>query len=290
MRTTARTRLAACAGVAALAVTLSACGGSDSSDPEATSGEASSSAAEAGSDSGSDGGSASGSTAAAPEGGYDAEALLAAMKAAVEDTESAHLVMDIASQGQQMAGEGDFSYEGDQTEMQMTMDVPDMGSTLEMRLVDEIMYVAMPPLSPKGKFLKIDVNDPNSPMGDLSSVTQGDPRQTFDAFEAGLQKARYVGEEQVDGETLDHYVLTVDAAKAAEAQGMGGQGAAAGPKTLTYDLWIDDQNLMRKITMDSGGVDLTMEMSQWGEPVTVEAPPASAIMQMPQMQGGGVPN
>jgi hypothetical protein len=32
-------------------------------------------------------------------------------------------------------------------------------------------------------------------------------------------------------------------------------------------------------------------MSQWGEPVTVEAPPASAIMQMPQMQGGGgVPN
>ena len=59
---------------------------------------------------------------AAPEeqpGGYDAQELIDAMKAAVAEKESAHLTM--AGGGQGMRGEGDVSYAGDDTAMQMQM-------------------------------------------------------------------------------------------------------------------------------------------------------------------------
>lgn len=219
---------------------------------------------------------------AAPEeqpGGYDAQELIDAMKAAVAEKQSAHLTM--AGSGQGMSGEGDVSYAGDDTAMQMRMELP-TGKAL-VRLVDGVMYMAMPPMTPEGKFLKIDTNDPNSPFGDLGGVLQGDPLATFDAFDAGLEKVVYVGAEDVDGEEMDHYVLTVDAKKAAQAQGTK---VPSGTGTVTYDLWIDDQDLMRRLQFGSGQTGMTLTMSDWGKPVTVKAPPASAIMELPGSMGG----
>jgi hypothetical protein len=215
----------------------------------------------------------------AQPGGYDADELLAAMKAAVADNESSHMVMQISGGGQEMNAEGDVSYEGDTTSMQLTMQAPQLGAgVIEMRLVDDVMYMSMPPMTQPGKFLKFDIDDPSSPMGSLGGITQGDPMATFEAFDEGLEKVEYLGSEDLDGEELDHYVLTVDGAAAAKVQ-----GAPAGsvPKTLTYDLWLDDDDLMRRVqyTMQGGGVTITM--SDWGEPVTVKAPAPGAIMQMP---------
>jgi hypothetical protein len=217
-------------------------------------------------------------------GGYEAAELLDNMKAAIAENESAHVTMEMTG-GQQMSGEGDVSYAGDETAMQMTMQIPQLGSgTMEMRMIDGVIYMAMPPLTPEGKYFKIDTNDPNSPLGDLGGVTQGDPLATFDAFDAGLEDATYVGEEDVAGEQLDHYVLTVDAKKAAEAQGQPVQPGM--PDTITYDMWIDDDDLMRRIEFDLGEVatgagKMVMTMSEWGEPVRVEAPARGDIMEMP---------
>lgn len=217
-------------------------------------------------------------------GGYEADELLDKMKAAIAENESAHVAMEMTG-GQAMSGEGDVSYSGDDTAMQMTMQIPQMGAgTMEMRMVDGVIYMAMPPMTPKGKFIKIDTNDPNSPFGDMGGVTQGDPLATFDAFDAGLKDATFVGTEDVDGEQLDHYVLTVDAKKAAEAQGQPVEPGM--PDTITYDMWIDGDDLMRRIEFDlgevsGGGGGMVMTMSDWGKPVTVEVPPAGAIMQMP---------
>ena len=222
------------------------------------------------------------SQSATPEeqaGGYDAQELIAAMKAAVADQESAHLTMK-GGGAQGTNGEGDVSYAGDSTAMQMEMTLP-TGKAL-VRLVDGVMYMAMPGMTPQGKFLKIDTKDPNSPFGNLGGVLQGDPLATFDAFDAGLEDATYVGAEDVDGEQLDHYVLTVDAEKAAKAQGTQ---VPSGSGTVTYDLWIDDQDLMRRLQFGSGATGMTLTLSDWGKPVTVKAPPASAIMELPGSQG-----
>lgn len=212
-------------------------------------------------------------------GGYDAEELLAAMKAAVGDNESAHLVMEMGGGGQSMNAEGDVSYAGDTTSMQLTMQSPEMGpGVIEMRMVDGVMYMSMPPMTPEGKFLEFDLNDPNSPMGSLGGVTQGDPLETFKAFDEGLREVKYLGPEEVDGEEMDHYVLTVDGKAAAKAQ-----GAPAGsvPDEITYDLWLDDDDLMRRIQYTMAGGGVTISMSDWGKPVTVKAPAKSDIMQMP---------
>jgi hypothetical protein len=223
---------------------------------------------------------------AAAQGGYDAQELLAAMKAAVAKNQSAHLTLK-AGGAQAMTGEGDVSYAGDSTVMQMKMTSPSLGEgTIEMRLVDGVMYMAMPPMTPAGKFIKIDTKDPNSPFGSLGGITQGDPLATFDAFDAGLKKAVYVGSEDVDGEQMDHYVLTVDAAKAAQAQGAPATGPGASPGgDLTYDLWLDDQDLMRRIQLDTPLGGMTITTDHWGEPVTVKAPPASAIISLPGSAG-----
>lgn len=266
-------RWAAAAAVTGVLVLLGGCGGDgepvDDSAPEAAG--ASSQSVDT-----------SESASAEPEaqsGGYDADELISAMKAAVADKESAHLTLK-GGGPQGMNGEGDVSYAGDSTAMQMEMTLP-TGKAL-VRLVDGVMYLAMPGMTPEGKFLKLDTKDPNSPFGDLGGVLQGDPLSSFDAFDAGLEEATYVGAEDVDGEQLDHYVLTVDAKKAAEAQG---SQVPSGTGTVTYDLWIDDQDLMRRLEFGNGMTGMTMTLSDWGKPVTVEAPPASAIMELPGSMG-----
>ncbi len=274
-----RTRWSAAATGLVVLTLLSGCGGgSDTTADEASASESVSSAVPSQDE------TASESAAPVEEqsGGYDAQELLTAMKAAVAKHQSTHLTLT-ADGAQAMTGEGDVSYAGDSTVMQMKMKSPSLGDgTIEVRLVDGTMYMAMPPMTPAGKFFKIDTKDPNSPFGNLGGITQGDPLATFDAFDAGLKKAVYVGAEDVDGEQMDHYVLTVDAAKAAKAQGT----PAAGQGDITYDLWLDDQDLMRRMQLDvPGGGGMTITTDHWGEPVKVKAPPASAIISLPGSTG-----
>jgi len=280
-------RLCAAATASVLIAALTACGGDDTPAADDSPGvdTTSSSVPEDGTAEEPDDEPSEEPEAEEPEdsGGYDADQLLAAMKDAVAENETTHVTMEIGQPGQagqSMSGEGDISYAGDSTAMQMMLKVPGMGGgTIEMRLIGRFMYMAIPPMTPPGKFVKLDTNDPNSPMGDLGGITDGDPLATFDAFEAGLEKAEYVGEEDVSGEDMDHYVLTVDAKKAAEAQ--GSPMVQGMPEMLTYDLWIDDEDLIRRMKFDQAGADMTMTMDDWGQPVSVKAPPAAAIMPMP---------
>jgi hypothetical protein len=47
---------------------------------------------------------------------------------------------------------------------------------------------------------------------------------------------------------------------------------------VTYDLYVDDQHLMRRIDMTVAKQKITMKVSHWGEPVDIAAPPASQVM------------
>jgi len=265
-------RLAAAAAASVLLVGLAGCGGDDTA-PVADETTTESSASEP---------TETETESEEPEevsGGYDRDELLAAMKAAVSENESAHLVMDISGQGESMTAEGDVSYAGDTTAMQLLMQAPQLGpGTIEMRMVDGVMYMSMPPMTPEGKFLAFDTRDGNSPFGDMGAVTQGDPLATFEAFDEGLKKVSYLGTESVDGEEMDHYVLTVDSKAAAQTQGRPPGGL---PENLTYDLWLDGDDLMRRMQYSMAGGGVTITMSDWGEPVTVKAPAEGDLVQMP---------
>lgn len=284
MRSTPRTRTVRAAwAVPTLLVVLTACSGegTTSTSSEPAEGASPSSSVSGDREPQADPeGTAEGS--ATGPGQWDEQTLVPAMKEALEEQKTSHVTMTTSSGGQSFTAEGDLAFRGKTQDMVLTMDGTSFGAeNIEVRMVDRVLYLAMPPMTPEGKFLEVRPDDKRSPMaGMLDQMGALDPRATFDAFEKGLREVTFVGEERVDGEELQHYRLTVDFREAAKAQGM--PRTAGMPATIDYDMWLDDEALMRRVEMDVQQVSTQMEMADWGEPVTIEAPPRRDIVQAPQ--------
>lgn len=211
---------------------------------------------------------------------YDAKTIIPAMQEALGEETSARIQMELTGQAElSIDGRMAMTEEFEEGEMELTVDV--QGQSLELRQVDGLIYVSGPPATPQGKWLAVDPSDPKDPIAQQFAglAKSGDLNTTFDAFREGLKDVKYVGEEEIDGESTDHYLFTVDAAKAAEAQG---QPMAPGmPEELTYDVWLTDDDLMRRVAFELGPVAATVNATEWGEPVDVEAPAKSDIVQAP---------
>lgn len=213
-------------------------------------------------------------------GSWDEESIVPAMSAAMEGQESAHISMVTTAGGMDLVSEGDLAFHGNSQDMRLVMKGQALGTDrVEVRLVDGRVYMSMPPMTPKGKFFEIP-DDPSSPFGPMLSQMQGmDPRESFDAFESGVRKVTFVGEETVAGEELERYRLTVDPRVAAESQGLPKD--AQMPKRVVYDLWLDDDALMRRMEIEMAQVSMVTTMSDWNEPVTIKAPGPKQLVPMP---------
>lgn len=196
---------------------------------------------------------------------------------------TAHVTMtaDLGAAGS-TRGEGDADYSADRPAVAMTMssDMMPGGDGMDVRLVDGVLYLDLGALS-KDKFWKLDLDDPDSPFGAMGA--QLDPQSSVGLLEKGLESVTYVGDE--DG--LAHYEATVDPEALRDA--MGPTGAARGadlPNSFDYDIWLDDQDRVTKLTStmgDLGSVEMTM--SDFGSDVSVEAPPADQVTEMPDLFG-----
>ncbi|MDI6911110.1 hypothetical protein [Nocardioides sp.] len=268
-----RRALAALAVVPLLLSGLAACGddpGTNAEDPAAT--------------------SASGAPAAdlAPGDDVDTGEFADLLAAGVARMDTAHLTMksEMGAAGS-MTGEGDADYRGDQPVARMTITSGFVADGMEARIVDGALYLNLGRLS-HDRFWKLDLDDPDSPLGALGS--QLDPRSAVDLLAKGLEKVTYVGP---DGD-LAHYRASVDPQAVLDALGglgsmgdrMGGAGAPAVPDSLDYELWLDGQGRVTRLTStmgDLGSVEMTM--SDFGADVSVEAPPADQVTEMPPMFG-----
>ena len=242
-----------------------ACGGGDDTEPTSSSGSSESS---------------SESESASSDAPYDAETIIPAMQAALGDQTSARIQMGLEGQVQMsMDGRMAMTEQFEDGELEMTLEV--QGQRLEMRMVDGLLYVSGPPATPAGKWVEIDPTDTSNPMAQqFAGLTKsGDLNTTFDAFKAGLRDVEYVGAEEIDGESVDHYVFKVDAAKAAEAQGQPMPPGA--PQEISYDVWLTEEDLMRRVTFALGPVKAVIDATEWGEPVEVEKPAPSDIVRGP---------
>lgn len=211
----------------------------------------------------------------------------------MEASTTAHMTMT-TSMGElgDMTAEGDVDYTADPVAMTMTMTMPAgmpmMGDDpAEIRYVDGIFYMSMGQLT-SGKFWKLDPADPASPLGDLGSMLdQMDPTAMMKKLEPAIDEVTYEGAEDVDGRSLDHYELTVDGAELGKA--MEAPPAAMGqlPDSITYDLWLDEEHRMAQATMElpvqGMTTNLEMTVEDWDKDVSIEAPPADQVTDMPDM-------
>jgi len=195
--------------------------------------------------------------------------LVATMLAAMREKKTAHMTMEI---GSSVSADADVRYTGSGTEMKMSMD---MGPTkASVILVDGTMYLQQ---SAGGKYTKITKDTPG--FGELiGQMSSFGPESSISAMKGALKKVEYVGTDTVGGDKVSKYHVTVDTSAISGALG-GAAGAGTDlPKTVTYDLYVDSDHLMRRIDMTVSDQHITMVVTDWGKPVKIEAPSASQVM------------
>lgn len=198
----------------------------------------------------------------------DPTAFVTKLSAAMAKERTAKLDLEL---GSSLSATAYVDYAPSGTSMSLKMNTG--AETVNVVLAGGVMYLQQT----KGqKYLKIDKSDPalGSLLGQISSIG---PKATFDNLKPGIKKVVDRGTETIDGAELDHYVLNVDTAKISSVFGVPASTAKL-PKTVTYDVWVDDDFLLHRLTMTVSGQHLLLKASNWGKPVTIKAPPASQVM------------
>jgi hypothetical protein len=214
--------------------------------------------------------------------------VMSAAYAAAIKAKTAHIVMTMTGKTS-MKAQGDVSYGAKQPSMAMTMSMAQLGKgQIEMRLVDGILYMQIPNVTPAGKFLAINPKDKNSPFGKTFSgmTDQLDPLKSIKTLESAVRSSERVGKQTIDGVELEHYKVTVDTAALLKQLGTGVAQPAGMPKTVTYDLWLDSKHLLHRTSFTLSGVSFQADMSKWGQPVHVQKPAAGQITSIPQRVQG----
>jgi hypothetical protein len=231
-------------------------------------------------------GPADGSTpaAAATVGKAD---FLAMLKSAAQKITTARFAMTMDMSGQTVPVKGVIDMTGDSPAMQMTMDMTGSGAPADMRLVDKTIYFQMPGAG--GKFYKIDLADPNGPMGSLGGDTFDniDPGQlTANMSPRAFRKITDHGVSSVKGQQLHHYTAQIDLSAARKIPNL--PSTAALPKSATYDVWLDDQGRFARFRMFmKNTMRMTATYSDYGSAAHVVAPPASDVVAMPGTSTNG---
>ena len=151
--------------------------------------------------------------------------------------------------------------------------------SIEMRLVDEIFYVNLGPMT-RNKFTTLDLNDKSNPIiqqfGEL--VGNFDPASKIKQFEGAVstfdQKGKAI---TLDGVKAQPYVVVVDPSKMPDTEKAAGD---ARPKTSEYTVYIGPDNLPRRLISElpaAVGGTMTVDFSKWGEEVSISKPKASEI-------------
>lgn len=275
---TTRKRWAGLLAAGTLTFTLAACSGDStgsgagSDDSGSTDGTTQSAPAEAGQD-------GAAAADAAPGDEVSTDDFIALLKSPGEEKLSSYTMsMDMKSGGEGMTMKGAVDMSGESPKMDMDMTIPGAGE-MKMIMADGRVFMQMPGVTEEGKFMEV----PKEQLGDTATALEEvDLTRQFDEWEKSAKKVVFVGEEDVDGTTMRHYEVTMDGSAIADAAAsLGADDAAATSAAtgdFTYDVWLDDENLMRKVVFELEGLVTEMTADDWGKAQKVEAPADDALM------------
>lgn len=207
---------------------------------------------------------------------------------------SAHVDMTVGMGGQSVKAQGDVAIGSGPADSAMTMTM-DMGSSMsfDMRMVEQVLYMNMGQMS-GGKYVKIDLTDKSNPVTkQLGQVMdQMDPaRQMADLQKAVTSLEKKGAAKTIDGVKARPYVVTVDTSKIQSLKELPQSSAGAIPDTIVYTMYVGPDDLLRRMSFEIAGSELTIDYSKWGEPVDIKAPSADEVSDedISQLMGGFAP-
>lgn len=140
-----------------------------------------------------------------------------------------------------------------------------------------IVYIKAEGLGvPAGKWLKIDPDDPanaNNPFAALAATS--DPETALRAM-GDLNSLELVGTETVDGVEANHYEAVMNTDSYADVLGLPADAATTLPKTIPFEMWLDDENRPVKYEVSLSVQGVSTKTSQtyydYGADVEVTVP------------------
>lgn len=197
------------------------------------------------------------------------ESFASTVGSAVADAGSAHVAAEGALLGMPVSVDGDVAGGGAPEDLLLALASAD--GALDVRLVDQVVYAKVDPFT-GGRFLRVDLGDPDDPLAaQVESFTDMvDVDGLLDDLDGAVSVEPSGGAPvTIDGVETVAYDVTVDAAR------LGGPSRGAGAGTVT--VYLGPDALPRRVVADRGGSPFTIDLSAWGEPVSVDAPPADEV-------------
>lgn len=249
-----------------------------------------------------------------------AQALVRTVSDQTSAAQTAAIGMQISFGDMRLTGQGAARFAGPDTALRMTMHV--MGKTTQVRVVDQVVYLKLPegvpsPVPSGASWLKIGAQMPGMSELFADLGQRADPSRVLRRIKEAGTITR-TERTELGGQPVTHYWIQLDLGKLAgmypalmaERMPEGMLRALRG-QTLPMQLWLNSEQLPRKVTVDmsemmqalfrsirqqegsplAGMVDefqrmfsdlsVTVTYSDWGEPVHISAPPADEVAPAP---------
>ena len=245
--------------------------------------------------------------------------IVMASASATADANSAKMVMNVAIAGDgtvpagSITGEGAFDFDEQTGRLTMSMPLQEGGAPVEIEMImlGTTIYQRFPTEMAQffgGKpWVKIDLTKAASitgvDLGALSSAQSGDPTQALNQLRGVSDDVEEVGREELRGDNVTHYKLTIDLEKAIASAPEDQRDAMRtaierfGSMMVPAEVWIDDDDRLRKFVQemdipDMGSMTSTLEFYDFGTEVEAEVPPADQVtdlLDLLQQDASGAP-
>ena len=235
-------------------------------------------------------------------GGAQLTAAQVLQKTSEKTSQTKSFAADISAQGTE-GGEavrmrGNMRFQADPPAFSMSFDEMNVGGQtvpggMQMVVVDQAFYMKMPALTQLtgGKpWMKVTAKEIQAGGGDVKELTQqGDQfnLQLLTKILTASKDAKAVGTENVGGVQTTHFTGTFSEQEALSALTPEERKQAESildtdGEKVGFDLWVDDQQLPRKLTLKSlpGAKDqmtMTMVFRDYSKPVQITPPPADQV-------------
>ena len=207
-----------------------------------------------------------------------------------------------------MTGHGKVQVEPLAMDMEI-MDMTVAGQNMpgaRMVVLDNVFYLKLPQLSAMiapAEWVEMDMSKIDELGGFSFEELMDQTRQMDPMAQIRMLQAsgdfHEVGTETVGGVQTTRYVGSVDVSKLSKLSGLNADPrrvmekgyAELGVSTIDYELWLDQDFLVRKMGINlpgnAGTQTITLAISDYNKPVEIEAPPASATVDLLELAEQG---